>query len=240
MRSLQTTKMVDTEYGGIVSDDIEGTMDGLSKAQLSKTSTLFDGRRLWLFVPNGSSTYNDLALNYDTVTKGWTKHTGIYAAHGCISSTSGKALLYFGDSRNSKVYVFDSSTSDDGDAIDFQFISREYEPDSRRLTKFKYLFVGYKIGINADMYVYAQADSALSWDLVDTIPLQGDTGAVFPMTFPFSFLTKTNDYWRVELPYQAMHNMTFKFEKNDTKEPAIIFMYNLMGQTKAIRDFDNN
>jgi hypothetical protein len=238
IRSLQQTKLASMDYGGVISDDIEGTMNGLSKAQLGKAASVFDGRRVWFFLPTGSSSFNDVALNYDTITKGWSKHTGIYAARGCVSSCTGVAKVYFADSRNSKVYVFDTSTSDNGAAIDFQFITREYEPSHSRLTKFKYLFVEYGTGINSNLLVYCQPDATFNWDLMDTIPLTGQSLSVFPMTFPFSFSNKEADDWRVELPYAPLHSTTFKFAKNDTKEPVTIFMYNLWGRLKPIRDFD--
>ena len=238
IRSLQQTKLASTDYGGIVSEEIEGTMNGLSKAQLTKAASVFDGRRVWFFLPSGSSTFNDFAVNYDTVTKGWSKHTGIYGARGCLSSATGTSKVYFADSRNSRVYVFDSSTSDNGNTIDFQFITREYEPSHLRLTKFKYLFVEYGTGINANLLVYGQVDSTFNWDLLDTIPLVGQSTSVFTMTFPFSFLNKEADDWRVELPYAPLHSITFKFAKNDIKEPVTMFMYNLMGRLKPIRDFD--
>jgi len=234
-RSLQKTRFSDTIYGGVISNDIEGTMSGLSKDQLGKTSMVFDGRKVWFFVPNGASTYNNLCLVYDTITLGWSKHTGIYASRGIVSTISGRARVYFADSRNSKVYVMDGGNSDNGDPIDFVYTSRQFTPDFKRFYKFKYLFLQYLAGNTGLLQLWTSVDDN-DYDLVDTIDLD-NAGSQFPMTFTFPFgsgtMTQEN---RSELPYGVFHMCSVKFTKNDTNPRATIYQYELMGFPRNIRD----
>jgi len=235
VRSLQKTRFSDTVYGGIVSNDIEGTMNALSKDQLEKSSVMFDGRKVWLYVPNGASTFNNLCLVYDTITTGWSKHTGIFAARGVVSTISGRARTYFADSRNSKVYVFDGGNSDNGDPIDFQYITRQFEPDFKRFYKFKYLFIQYDAGQVGIMGVWTSVDDN-PYDNVANIDLE-NSGSTFPMIFPFPFGSGTMTIgYRVELPYGVFHMCSVKFTKNDTNPRMTIFQYELMGFPRNIRD----
>jgi hypothetical protein len=235
IRSIQKTRFADTVYGGVLSNDIEGTMNGLSKSQLSKSSQVFDGRKVWFFLPVGASTYNDLCLVYDTITTGWSKHTGIYSARGIISTISGKAEVYFADSRNAKVYVMNGGNSDNGTAIDFQYISRQFTPDFKRFYKFKYLFTQYAAGNTGLLNLYTSVDDN-PFDLVEVIDLDNQ-GSTFPMTFTFPFgsgtVTMQN---RTELPYGVFQMCSVKFSKNDTNPRATIYQYELMGFPRNIRD----
>lgn len=235
-RSLTRTRFADTEYGGIISDDIEGTMSALSDAQLSKASTIFDGTRVWMFLPNGSSTFNDIALTYDTVTKGFAYHTGIFAARAVKSTISGKSEIYFADSRNSKVYVFDTSNTDNGGLIDFNFVSRQIEPDFKLMAKFKYLFLQYETGIATNFDVLTSVDSS-TFDLQETIDLTGSTPSIFPMPFPFVFGLSNQEEKRVELPYGSQnHSIQLKIHKMNDDARMTLMQYEFMGYTRKIRD----
>ena len=167
-------------------------------------------------------------------TKGFSKHTGIYASKAVISTVTGEPVVYFGDSRNAKVYQFVDSTSDDGNDIDFQFISRQYSPDFKRLNKFKYLFLEYKQGSTGILDVYTSVDS-YNYDLLEQIDLSA-VSTVFPYIFPFPFGTTDQVDYRVELPYQVNIKIQVKFAKNDQTARTSITDYAFMGFQKAIRD----
>ena len=222
------------EYTGLLTDPIEGTMKVLSLGQLSKACQVFDGRKVWYFMPNGSSTYNDLAITYDTVTKGFSKHTGIYAAGACLSAVSGRDRVYFADSRNSKVYLFDGGNSDNGAAIDFQYISRRFSPDPKRFFKWKYLFISLRTGAAGNMLVYCSPDD-YDFDLQETIPLT-QTNSSFPYVFSFGLGSTTQYTERIELPYGVHQKMRLKLAKNDANARATVLDYDFMGYQKPVRD----
>lgn len=236
IRSLKRTQFADTIYGGILTDPIEGTMKGLSKSQLAKCASTFDGRKVLFFVPTGSSTFNDTVLVYDSITTGWAKYTGIYGARACISTVSGKALIYFADSRNSKVYVFDGSYSDNGAAIDFQFISREFEPDFKRKWLWKYIYIQYDESTSAvsNFEVWTHPDSGENWRLEETLSMAPDQHG-FPYIFNFNLGASDDRTPRINLPSTVSRNLTVMFKKNDTTNPVSVQHYDLLAKPKPLR-----
>lgn len=179
LRSLKRTQYATLVDGGIVSEGIETTMNGINKGQLNKVAAIFDGRYAWFAIPEGSSAINNIVLVLDIETldkkdKGWTKMTGINAS--CFESfaISTTPQLYFGESRaNSKVYVFDNSTSDDGAAIDFDIISRRYGGDASEIKKKWYwVWLWVKETGNYDVEIDYSNDG-FSYDTLGTINLSG-------------------------------------------------------------------
>jgi hypothetical protein len=233
IRSLKSTQYANTIYGGVLTDPQEGTMKGLSKGQLMKVAGVFDGRKAWFFMPNGSSVYNDLTLVYDTITQGVTKHTGIYAARATSSTISGVLKIYFADSRNSKVYVFDTSTSDNGQPIEEIFVSRRYQPDFSRYEKWKYFYMQYNRTSTGTLDVSTSVDD-YGFDLQETLDLKPPV-SVFPFTFPLQFSETTEGDVRIELPYNVHKNIQVKFYKYDTTSPMEVFDTAFYMKPKALR-----
>lgn len=234
VHSLVRTDFSDTVYGTIVTDPIEGTMQGLSEGNLGVSSGIFDGRKVWYFVPSGSQTYNDLCFVYDTKTKGFSRHTGIYSARSVVSTVSGTTRMYFADSRNSKVYLMDGSNTDNGAVINFKFISRQFNPDFKRMFKYKYLFLQFQRGVAGTLYAWVSVDDN-NFDLVDTIDLSlGPTG--FSYAFPITFGGTAQLTERVELAYGVNHSIQLMLIKNDVNARTVITAYDFMGHQKSIRD----
>lgn len=234
IRSLTETQLANTIYAGIITDSQEGTMKTLSLSQLTKAAAVFDGRKIWFFMPTGSSTYNDLTLVYDTITTGITKHTGIYAARAVASTISGTFKIYFADSRNSKVYMFDGSYSDNGNPIEFRYISKRFQPDFKRHLKWKYLYMQYQRESTGDLAVYTSVDDYAP-ELVDTLDLNPPIGA-FTFNIPFQFSATRQGEVRIELPYNVNRNVQLIFYKNDTTAPASVHDYAFMAKPKKLRE----
>lgn len=168
IRSIQRTRFGTLVDGGIVSGNIEATMDGISKTALSTCAAGFDGRRVWFAVANSGSGTNNLVLVKDVIGQklddGWTRHTGIKASVFLNFAISSQRQLYFGEAGNdAQVYRFDGATSDNGAAISFQYISRKFTPAIERRCKWKYLYLdqdgnstGYSltVDLSPDGYTY--------------------------------------------------------------------------------------
>ena len=235
-RSLTRTSFAKTIDGGIISKDIETTMLGLNVGMLSKTTSFYDGRRIWWFVPDGASIYNNIAVVYDTVTEGWTKMTGIHASSIAMSTVTGNNVFYFGEaSSHSRVYKMDSSTSDNGNAIDFQFISRVYTPDIDRKQKWKYLWIeASTLSANISVTVSTSVERN-AFDSQGSISLSAQ-GSTFPMIFPFAFGSTGITRKRFDLSYGPAYGIQVKMEKNDTLAPAIVRDWKFNTYQKGIRD----
>jgi len=232
-RSLQRTRYATIVAGGIISDDIQNTMNSLSKTQLSKMTGFYDGRKVWFFVPSGSSSYNDLILIYDTTTKGWVRQTGKYGAKVAISDVTGQPIIYFGDSRNSKVYKLDTSNSNDGASIDFQFISRRYMPDFKRKFKWKYLWMtGEAVG-DVDVGVSTSPDG-FNYVSQGNFNLK-NPGSLFSFSFPAKLGVPDIVFKRFNLAYGPKHAMQLKLTKSNTGARAVIRDWEFLAQAKPLR-----
>ena len=187
IRSLQRTRFGTLIDGGVISLDIETTMNGLNKAQLTKVAGVFDGRFAWFACPNGASTTNNLALTYDTIgtpttsgtRRGWTRHVGINASVFESFAISATPQLYFGEAgSDSKVYVFDTSTSDNGTAINFSITTRRYGADAAAYRKkHKWLYIFAKETGNYNVTI-DKASDGFTFDNLGTLNLAG-SGSIF-------------------------------------------------------------
>lgn len=229
IRSLQRTRYGTIIDGGAISEDIEGTMDGLNKAQLSKACGMFDGKYAWFAVPNGSSTTNNLVLTYkpDTEAKyrGWTRHTGIKASCFDIFTMSSTAERYFGEAgADGKAYVLDSSTSDNGTAINFSITTRRYGgnfPEAKK--KWKWLFINAKEVGDYDVTVDYSGDG-FDYDTLGTLNLSG-SGSVLPLTLDSSRLG-TTDIKRVRYTVPKSRDYYMQYKIYDTSATSSITIRN--------------
>lgn len=235
IRSLQRTRYGTLVDAGIISDDIEGTMNGLNKTSLTKAAGVFDGKYAWFAVPNGASTTNNLCLTLDTVTKGWTRHTGINASVFDSFAISNQAQLYFGESgSDSKAYVFDTSTSDNGSAINFSFTTRRYGGDEPSLKKkYKWLYTFGDDSGNYDLTVDYSVDGFTygnlgTWNL-------GATGTVFNNIILDSSRLGATDINRdrFEIPKSRHYTIQFKIYDNSATSSATIRSWDLYYYKKS-------
>lgn len=89
--SLSTATLQGNLTTGFLSDRIRSQIVTLNRVQLSNTFAVHMRNRqeVWWFVPDGSSSENQLVLIYNYgINRAWSKRTGIKAASGC--SVNGK------------------------------------------------------------------------------------------------------------------------------------------------------
>jgi hypothetical protein len=191
IRSLKRTSFDKLNYGGVISDIIEGTMSNINKDRLDVVAAGFDGRYAWWAVPTGTSIVNDYVICKDTFMRdpedGWTVHTAINASVWFRSILSGNDRLYFGSNTStSKIYELNSNVlSKDSNTIDWQVITRMYKPQLNRKSKFKYVYWTLSSDSTASITVSASRDG-YTYQEMDTLSSEAST-SVFPITFPFRF-----------------------------------------------------
>ena len=179
IRSIRRTREATLIDGGIVSEAIENSLNGINKARVNQTAAIYDGRNAWFCVPFGAATTNNRVYMLDTITNGWVRHVGINANVFESFSISTTPQLYFGEaSANSQVYVFDTSTSDNGTAINFSVTTKRYGADTpENKKKWKYFKVSAEEIGNYDVTVDFSEDG-FTYGNLGTLNLAG-TGAVF-------------------------------------------------------------
>ena len=111
---------------------ISTTINGLNKTKLSKSVARYYPKyhQLWIAVPYGSSTTNDLIMVYDTLLQAWTIYKGINASALELVNNSNSLYLYSGDASTGYVYKQDTGNTDylsnTATAIDAYYITKDY------------------------------------------------------------------------------------------------------------------
>lgn len=221
IRSIKRTSFDQLNYGGIISGEIEGTMNSINKAALGEVAGGFDGRYAWWAVPLNASLVNNYVICYDTVKEGWTVHDDMDASIWFRSSLTGQDRLSFCDAvTGSCYYINPSLASRDGAAITWELISRNYRPTTSRKNKFKYNYIVTGVDNTAQISYYASPDG-YTYQLQDTIS-QSNGGGVFPFTFPFSFGSSALNKHRVNLNTKQAYSLQNKFTESSTQNVEIM------------------
>lgn len=239
IRSIQRTREGILYDAGIISSDIENSLDGLNKAQLDEVAGVFDGRIVWFAAPQGASATNNRVYTYDTLLRGWTRHTGINASCWTTFAISSTPQLYFGEAgANSQVYVMDTSTSDNGTAIAFTLDTKRYGGDRPEIKKkWKYLTMHAEESGNYDITVDYSRDG-FSFDNLGTMNLTG-TGAVFDnIVLDTSRLGETDvNHETFNIPKSRDVYMQFRFRDSSATSSINIRNWEVLMIPKKIREF---
>ena len=234
-RSIQRTREGFFVDYGIISDNITGTMDRLTTSQLSNTSGIFDGRRLWQAVTTSGTTNNEV-LVYDTLTKGWTRLDGINASVFHLSTISGSPVIYFGSSSaNGKSYQLLSGTNDDGSAIDFLIDTPMYAPSPGAKSRFKYLYMTADVSSDVDIDVDYSPDGFTFTDL-STLELTGEGAAFGTAVFGTSkFGATAVARNRLDFAGGQAYYMQYRFRNNTTDEDVSIREWEIFYKSRGLR-----
>ena len=200
-RSFTQTSFAKTIEGGIVSLDIETTMTGLNKSQLSKCTGIYDGRYIYWALCNGASTTNNLVVVTDpdktfNTTLGkmnsWVTWTGIAPQQFFSSTLSGVAKIYFTDgSTGGLVFLIDSSLhTDNGTNVVMTILTRDFMLHPARQAKWVYAYQKYLSGSSGTLLIYARVDQSTDFSLQKTLNLQGTSPGLGP-TGSFTLGTST-------------------------------------------------
>ena len=168
IRSLRKNEEGGNPLYGIVSGNIQGTIDGLNEGALDKvTATLFNNR-VYFAAPTGSSTYNDVVMVADlriTLDKPlnphpWVTYTGWTPSVMTVYTASNTPELYIGEgSADSLVYKGETGTNDNSAVIDFDIQDRMIdlkEPDMKKTARF--IIVTAESGGDYDVEVSSSTD----------------------------------------------------------------------------------
>lgn len=148
IRSLRRNAEGTTPQMGIVSADIQTTIDSINPSASDKACAMLFNKRVYFAIPTGSSTYNDVVMVADTrITKEnidnphpWVKYTGWNASVFEVYEPSNTRQLYFGEgSGDSLTFQAETGTNDNSAAIDFDWKSRQIDlqaPDMRKTARF--------------------------------------------------------------------------------------------------------
>lgn len=249
-RSFRLTEFAETIEQGIVSFDVEGTLDGVNKSQLSKTAGVYDGRYIYWSMPNAASLYNNLTLVFDPESKikynantyrSWVKWTGITPSQYAISTISGRAKVYFGDATTGG-FVFEQGTStydDNGVAIVMDVRSRDFILSEARKSKWKYIYLKYATGSAGVLKVNARIDKVVDFGLQESISLVGNSPGLGPtgtFTLGVSLLGGAEVVKeRVNLAKLVGTMLGVQF-KESTANSCEILDYEVLGFKKGYRD----
>lgn len=235
-RSIRRTDQSTLVDGGIVSDVITGTMKRVVTSRIPYSAGVFDGRRIWWAVTTDGESANNEVLVYDTVINAWTRHTGIAATVLNVSTISGVPKIYFGSSSaNGKSYVLDTSTSDDGENIDFIVKTPFYNPEPGYQCKFKYLYITTDVSSSVNIDVDFSRDGFTFQDLT-TLSLTGSGAAFGTAIFDSSrFGSTTINRKRIDTAGGKGYFMQYRFENNSTDSGVVIREWEIFFKQLGLR-----
>lgn len=191
IRSLTQTSFAKVLDAGIVSFDIEATMNGLNKTRLSKVAAIYDGKYIYWALPNGSSTTNNLVIVlYPSKTfntslgqlHSWVTWTGQTPSQYTVSTLSGRAKVYSGDATIGGL-VNEMNTSvftDNGVNVSMTINTRDIAFDQTKKTKYKYMYLKYKTGLSGTLGIYARIDQSANYGLQKNLSLAGMSPGLGP------------------------------------------------------------
>lgn len=237
IRSVNRTRYGTIVEGGLMSDDIRGSMTSLENTQLTQAEAEFDGRRAFFAVPSSGNTRNDIVFIYDTVNKGWVTWTGLYVGSWTKADFTGEMKLYFGESRDDgKFYIQDDSDSDNGAAIDFYVETRRYGGDApERKKKWKYLYVTTDRLGSYDLTI-EQSPDGFTFEPLGTVNLT-PSSTTFPITFDDAPLGVTDVVRkRVDFAKRTSYYVTVRFSNRNADQPIKIRHWELLYKERALRD----
>lgn len=247
IRMLERTAFGNILDAGVVSYEIETTMDGLNKSQLSKATGIFDGKYCYWAAPNGASTTNDLVVQlwhdklYQTSQgpmRSWVKHTSGYTPDTFFLSTiSGRAKLYWSDaSTTGKVFLVDSSLyTDNGTAVVAEIRSRDYMGDPTKKTKWRYVPVKYDTGSAGTLVVNARIEQADAFALQKNISLVGSSPGLGSFILGTSLLGgSATTRSTVTLQQLTGSLMGLQF-KESTSNGLTMYDFQVLGNKKGFR-----
>lgn len=246
IRSVRKTQYATTLGGGIISHDIEGTMNTITKSAISKVCGKYDGRYVYWSIPTNSSTTNNKFIVLDTFGIGkrnghtvypWTTMTGKNASYFVNSTISGTALMYFTDSGTTgKVFKFDTSVyTDNGTNITMDVITRSFMPDPARKQHWKYFYARYGTGISTSVTVRAKVDEDIAYTTQDTVSLAGTSPGLDSFILDTSVLNGTT-VMRHRTNFAGLTGKTLSVEFTETSSSAVtIYDHELYFHPKGLR-----
>lgn len=235
-RSFRKTEDGQVVDSGVLSDAIQGTMERVNTVQLRKVVGEFDGRRIWWAVPMDSATENNEVLVLDTITGGWTKHTGIKASAIHISTITGETEVYFGSSEaDGKSHKLNSGTNDDGDAIDFVVETPYYNPQPGYQSRYKYMYLTADTSTGSTLDVDYSTDG-FDWVDLATVDLTG-SGIIYGYgTFGSSrFGDTTILKHRIDYAGGAAYFMQYRYSNDNLNEDVTLRGWELFYYDKGLR-----
>lgn len=244
-RSLVQTTFASTLEQGIISDDIDGTLNGINKTKLSKVQGIYDGRYCYWAVPNGSSAFNNLVLVHEpTIThkkhKSWATWSGINPAQFATSRVTGTDTVFFGDATTGgRVFKFDNSVfTDNGTAVAMDIRTRDFMFNNSRKTHYKYLYLKFLANNAGSLRINSRIDEAASYtnqailSQASGSPGLGPTGS---FTLGVSVLGGTTfKKTRVNLAHLTGTLCGLQFTES-TANASELYDYQLHGQIRSLR-----
>ena len=237
IKALSRTRFGTLVDGGIISDPIATTMNGLNKGALDKVAAIFDGRKAWIAVPNGASTFNNLVLVYDTVDKSWTKHTGINASNWLSFGIGSTIEIYFGEGNtDSKVYKLGTTKDDNSATIAFQYTTKKIRPSPEKENTWIYLYVTADATGNYDVTVEYSLDG-FTFTTLGTLNLLG-IGATWGTGVWGTMKWGSTDTVRERFAFPSITSQDIQLRFTNTTDDADISIteYELFFKTKGLRD----
>lgn len=243
VRSLRKNEQGSNPLHGLVSGNIQGTIDALNDGQLGKTVATFFDNKVYFAFPNGSSTNNnkiavaDLRRPTDKSNNpyAWTTYIGWSPGVWTVYEPSSTPQLYYGEgSADSLVFQAETGTNDNSATIDFDVQDRMIdlrEPSMRKTTRFGIIYA--ESGGNYDVEVSSSTDGTTFTDHGDLNLLSGvvwNSGVWDTTTWGFG--TEIRQKFPIQ---RASEQIQMRFRNNAADQPVKMLPYTLAIKVKKVK-----
>lgn len=242
IRTVRRNENGTTPLTGLVSGDIQTTLDGINETQIAKTAAVLFDNRVYFAIPTGTSTYNDLVVVADTTIvkekpfnpHPWVVYTGWNVSCWWIHASSTAPELYSGHSNDGKVLKCETGSSDNSAAIDFDYISPMVNlrsPDTKKTARFMY--VSGESGGDYDVNVYSSTNGN-NYDLLGQLNLS--SGVVWNSgvwgTSVWGYSTMVKDKFTLG---KAGYQIQVRFRNNEASQPVTIYQWTMAIKPKQFK-----
>lgn len=246
-RSFVQTSFATSLEHGVVSWDVEGTMEGLSKAHMSAVAGIYDGKFVYWSVPDGASSSNNLILAFHPevtrkspygIMRSWVKWTGINASQFALSDLSGQETIYYGDATTGgNVFRLNDPSvfTDNGVAVVMDVRSRDFQLGQSIKSKWKYIYFRFNTGSAGSLHLNARIDQAVDFTNQDIIALVGNSPGFGSFIFGTSvFGGQAVTTHRTTFAALTGHLLGIQFTES-TSNACIVYDFEIMGLPKGLR-----
>lgn len=242
IRSLMRNAEGTTPLTGLVSGDIQTTINSLNETQLNKTVAVLYENRVYFAVPEGTSTYNNLVLIADTTIvkekpfnpHPWVVYTGWEVSSFWVHASSSTPELFMGHSNDGIVLKGEVGSSDNDAAIDFDYISAMVNlraPDIRKTARFIYV-----TGETTGDYDVSVSTSTDGNTFTEAGLLNLSSGALWNSgvwgTSTWGFIGMIKEKFTLQ---KANYQIQTRFRNNEADQPVSLFQWTMAIKPKPLK-----
>lgn len=171
----------------LVAKELLDEFDNINRAYADRAVAYYYNNIIRFAYPYGDATYNNREIIIDTINGFYTINTGLNINCYAEYEVSNTPELFYGEASNDGlVYKMETGTNDNGGAISFEVITKDYAfpPYKDRDKTQKFLHVYYKASGAYDIVISYSFDGGSNWNTLGTMTTSDTNFSTWRKGFP--------------------------------------------------------